>query len=592
MSIEEEYQYVLSLPIDKQRIYLKDDEFRKRLFSSEGHYPFVWLVQDLKDEQLSYLLDDNLITLLKNDSRLVDKLNAIMTCGNSCNNEFLKRKEIVEMIINNISKLRFFIDNLNIVFGSCYFKYIIDEGRVDYLKYLNDSVLLEILSVRKNLELIKKYKLDYTFFDGLEKSVIEYLLNDSYFENIFLNSPIDFITHIIKTGVKLPAKLHYSNTLINKYLEIDDPIIFTEYLMDLEKENVYLKDIIKTKRQKEDKEKVENIDKNLGIFKEYIKYLDSNNKQSLELGDTYEKRLNNLQLSTSNKLLNMIIGMNYEELPYNFIKNLQNMIRYVEVNDENIIPSYRLEIYKGLMAFHKLSLEDKINLFYEISNNSNAIGEFYDDYKACYNSSLIKLKAECLNVDSLTKSSLSDKYGINVYELKGEKFKMLINHTKSSRSESNLNFIWGSQQEVASLSLIGDKCLTTFRNPKENIILGFNEFDYRNIMHIYHSDSMSSHEFSSKRVIDLLNPDDLIDSTINYNEILMKYSDKLKPSYVVCYDDIKVGDIDVSKKLGNIPIVLIHTDKYEQQISMIDFNDDDYMSYFDYRTMQNSKKGR
>ena len=226
MSIEEEYQYVLSLPIDKQRIYLKDDEFRKRLFSSEGHYPFVWLVQDLKDEQLLFLLDDNLITLLKNDSRLVDKLNAIMTCGNSCNNEFLKKKEIVEMIVNNISKLRFFIDNLNIVFGSCYFKYIIDEGRVDYLKYLNDSVLLKILSVRENLELIKKYKLDYTFFDGLEKSVIEYLLNDSYFENIFLNSPIDFITHIIKNGVKLPAKLHYSNTLINKYLEIDDPIIF------------------------------------------------------------------------------------------------------------------------------------------------------------------------------------------------------------------------------------------------------------------------------------------------------------------------------------------------------------------------------
>ena len=48
--------------------------------------------------------------------------------------------------------------------------------------------------------------------------------------------------------------------------------------MDLEKENVYLKDIIKTKRQKEDREKVENIDKNLGIFKEYLKYLDSNNK--------------------------------------------------------------------------------------------------------------------------------------------------------------------------------------------------------------------------------------------------------------------------------------------------------------------------
>lgn len=592
MSIEEEYQYVLTLPIDKQRIYLKDNEFRERLFSSDGHYPFVWLVQDLKDEQLLFLLDDNLIPLLKNDSRLKDKLNAIMTCGNDYNNEFLKKKEIIEMIINKINELRFFIDNLNIVFGNSYFKYIIEKGKINYIKYLNETVLLKILSVRENLEIIKKQKLDYTFFDGQEKQVIEYLLSDSYFENIFLNSPIDFIANIIKTGVKLPIKFHYSNVLINKYLEIEDLIIFIEYLIDLEKENSYLKDVIKTKREEKDIQKVKSIDKDLGIFKEYTKYLNSDNEKSIELGDSYEKRLSNLQLITSRKLLDMIISMNYEEIPYNFIKNLQNMIKYVENNDVNIIPSYRLNLYKKIMSFHKLSTSDKIKIFYEITNNKNALGEFYDDYKSCYNSSLIKLKDSCLNVNNLTKSLLSSKYGIDIYELNGENFKMLVNHTRLLRSDENPNFIWGDQKDVASLSLIGDKCLTTFRNPNENIILGFNEFDYRNVMHIFHSDSMSSHELSSKRVIDLLNPDDLINNTVNYNEILMKYSDKLKPSYVVCYDDIKEGDVAVSKKLGNIPIVLIHTNKYEQQISMIDFFNNDYISHFDYRIMQNFKKGR
>ena len=111
-------------------------------------------------------------------------------------------------------------------------------------------------------------------------------------------------------------------------------------------------------------------------------------------------------------------------------------------------------------------------------------------------------------------------------------------------------------------------------------------------MHIYHSDSMSSHEFSSKRVIDLLNPDDLLSRTINYNEILMKYSNKLNPSYVVCYDDIKEGDIIASKRLGNIPIILIHTNKYEQQISMIDLFNNDYISHFEYRILHSSKKGK
>ena len=291
-------------------------------------------------------------------------------------------------------------------------------------------------------------------------------------------------------------------------------------------------------------------------------------------------------------MLDIIIGINYEDVPFNFIKNIQNMIKYVENNNVNIIPLVRLNIYKKLNAFHTLSINDKISLFYQIGNNKNALMEFYDDYKACYNSSLMKIQASCLKIDSLNKSSLSNKYKVDIYELNGEEFKMLINHTNVSRTDENSNLIWDNHHEVASLSLIGNKCLTTFRNPKDYVIIGFNDFDYRNVMHIYHSDSMSSHEFSSKRVIDLLNPDDLLNHTINYNEILMKHSDKLIPSYVVCYDDIKNGDIAASRKLGNIPIILIHTEKYKQEISMIDFFNNDYISYFEYRIMQSSRKGR
>lgn len=592
MSIELEYRQILNLPNDKLKQYLKDDEFRKRLFSSDGHYPFVWLVQDLYNEQLLFLLDDNIIPLLKNDNRLGDKLNAIMTCGNAYNNEFLKKKEVIEMIINKINELHYFIESLNIDFGINYFKYLVEVGKLNYIEYLNEDVQLEILKDKENVEIIKNKKVEYNFLGLLGKSSIEYLLNDSYFENIFLNSPINFIANIIKRGVKLPTKFHYSNVLIEKYLQIEDPIIFIECLIDLGEENFYLKDVIKAKREKINVQKVESIDTKLGIFKEYVKYLNCDDEDVLELGDTYEKRLNKLQSITSNKLLDIIIGMNYEDVPYNFLKNLQNIINYVENNDINMIPIDRLNIYKKILKFKKLSIEDKISLFYELNNRKTALTEFYDDYKSCYNDSLIKMKNNCLKVENLKKSSLSDKYNLNIYELNGEKFKMLINHTYMHRNDNDPNMTWGDNQKVASLSLIGDKCLQTFRDPKNYVILGFNDFDYQNIMHIYHSDSMSAHEFSSKRVIDLLNPDDLIAQTVNYNEILMKNSNKLKPSYVVCYDDIKEGDIAASRKLGNIPIVLIHTDKYEQQISMIDFFNNDYISYSDYRMMQNIRKGR
>ena len=348
MSIELEYRQILNLPNDKLKQYLKDDEFRKRLFSSDGHYPFVWLVQDLYNEQLLFLLDDNIIPLLKNDNRLGDKLNAIMTCGNAYNNEFLKKKEVIEMIINKINELHYFIESLNIDFGINYFKYLVEVGKLNYIEYLNEDVQLEILKEKENVEIIKNKKVEYNFLGLLGKSSIEYLLNDSYFENIFLNSPINFIANIIKRGVKLPTKFHYSNVLIEKYLQIEDPIIFIECLIDLGEENFYLKDVIKAKREKINVQKVESIDTKLGIFKEYVKYLNCDDEDVLELGDTYEKRLNKLQSITSNKLLDIIIGMNYEDVPYNFLKNLQNIINYVENNDINMIPIDRLNIYKKI----------------------------------------------------------------------------------------------------------------------------------------------------------------------------------------------------------------------------------------------------
>ena len=172
MSIEEEYQYVLSLPTDKQRIYLKDNEFRKRLFSSEGHYPFVWLIQSLEKEQLLYLLDDNIIPLLKNDYQLKDKLNAIITCGNSYNNEFLKKKVVIEMIVKNIDLLHFYLKNLNNVFGDSYFKYLLEIGKVNDIKYLNENVQLKLLENQLYLDIIKHQGINYTFLEGLSKKSI------------------------------------------------------------------------------------------------------------------------------------------------------------------------------------------------------------------------------------------------------------------------------------------------------------------------------------------------------------------------------------------------------------------------------------
>lgn len=554
MHIKDEYKYVLSLSSKEQKIYLKDNEFRKRLFTEEGHYPFVLLVQRLKGDALLSLLDNNLIELLEKDSRIEGKLYAIITCINPYNNIFLKNKRIIKLIYENKIVLNSYLGLLDITFGSSYFNYLIEIKNLETFENLHPNVQLEILKYQSNLDKINNLNPTYEFLFDLNKEVIEYLLNDNFFKNMFLNMTISNIAYIIKKGVVIPIDLINSDTLINKYVSIDNIPMFLEFLLDLDICNSYFKNIIKEKKKKQYDEMIKK-----GII-------------------------------NSDKLLEIIIAFNYEDISYNFLKNVESILNYIKQINKIIIPSDRYKIYNKLIHFHTLTVEEKNNLYEEISHNKNAMEFFYDDFKTCLNDSYNRIKTSLFSVDDLNRSSKSNEYGIDVYELNGEKFKMLVSHTTMEREDIEHFDTWNTQKEYASLSMIGDACLGTFRNPSIYVILGFTDLDYRNIAHIYHSDSHSNEEEGSKKVLELYTPDNLLKNTRGYNEILIKNSNHMKPSYIVCYDEIKIGDIVASKSLGNIPLVLIHTKKYNNEKTTIDLNNNDYISYAEASIM--SSKGR
>lgn len=231
-----------------------------------------------------------------------------------------------------------------------------------------------------------------------------------------------------------------------------------------------------------------------------------------------------------------------------------------------------------------------MKLYYEIGNNKNAMAEFYDDFKTCLNDSYKDIKDSVTDTNTLKPSSLSSKYGVCVYELNGDPFKFLVNHTLMKRNNLNEGNAWDFSKKYASLSVISDICLGTFRNPSDNVIIGFNQFGYINIAHVYHSDSFTSKEYGSKRILELYTTDNLLKRTRGYNEVLMKNSNLLKPSCVICYDEIKLGDVEASKILGNIPLVLIHTDKYNAKITSIEYEENKYIGYAEASIM--SRKGR
>lgn len=586
---------------DEKEKKLKDPSLRQAFFDPSNHYPFVWLVQGLSQEDLLLFLDEDIISLLEKDSRLSDKLNAIITCDNPYNNTFLKNPRVISLIIQNISTLSTYLSSLNEDFGINYLNYLIDNHiDIGYLGYLSDKVQSKILQSEENYQKLSSVPLPDTILLDLGKNATEELLKKPRFQEILCNYDIRNISYIISKGVSLPLNLQTSSTIVNKYLEVENINVYYDYFNALSDCNTHLQSLLREKRKEKYKDKVESIDSNLQIFSEYQNVLNSDDLSEVKdislryelmnVSQSPKKKLRILQEYTITKLLEMTIDINYEDLTYNFLKNVKAIINFVKDSKEDIIPKDRLDIYRKLARYYSLTIDEKKSLFYELLERKTNIPDFYDDFKACYNTSLKMLKDSCFDPKKLPKKETID--GIDVYTLEGEKFKMLINHTYTSRdTKSESEDLWFNSDKTASLSLIGDAYLGTFRDPKYNVILGFTNFDINKIMHVHRGDSYSN-TTGSKAVINIYTPDTLLSKTNAYNEILIKEDSDLKPSYVVCYDEIKVGDIDASKKLGNIPIVVINTKKYKWNKTNMDFNSPSYITSAEAYLIKNYRGGK
>lgn len=569
MNLEEVNDIILHSSKEKKKHILKDLSFRIKLFTPTGHYHFIWLVQGLSKEEILYILDDELIPLLKEDERRTDKLNAIITSGNSYINEFLKKESIIAMIIDSYDSLKYFLSSLDLSFAQAYFNYIVSKNlNLDYLEGLNSNIQFEI--IKQNINIIKDKKVTIDFLFTLKPKSLEYLFQDPYFANILINSKVGDIDAIIRKGVTIPINLQASNIIIDKYLQIVDINNFYDYVNNLDN-NYYLKEEIIKRRRLIYTKKINSIDPKLNIFPEYTPLLEGTgsfpdfylNYEISKLKGDKNKILFYLREVTITKMLEMTIDTFYQDLTYNFLKNVESMLSFISKYPKSLIPKERLEIYQQFLNYYNLSTIEQIELYNRLNNGRNHVNEFYDDFRTCKDASYRQIKDSIINLSE--KEIVSTIDGINVYKYDGEEFKMMISRVLYPREKSEYpKDIWwkSSNKKVASLSLISDKNITTFGDPNTEVILGFDSFNPDNIMITYHKDAFTSDE-GSRRIQGLYTPSELIDETVSYNEILIseKY-EELKPSYVVCYDEIKEGDIRASELLGNIPLVIINTKKY------------------------------
>ena len=443
---------------------------------------------------------------------------------------------------------------------------------IDKLITIEEDEQLEI--VKDNIDSLKDMKVDIEFFLDLRTKTMEYLLKDSYFQNLVINTRVDYIDIIIEKGLTLPINIQDNKDVINKYASIEDINKYFEYTNNLGN-NGYLLDAVRKKRNIYYDELMESIDSKLNIFQNYIyiyKGLSSFDEPMLEfqfekVSSNQEKSLKFLQELTITKMLEITVDRFYHDLTYNFLKNIGSMLNYIDKEKINLLPLNRLAYYRNFLNYYNLSMKERLDLYDDLKNNGrNNMADFYDDFKTIKNYANKKIKDSLFRIDE--NKLKTKKTGEKYYELNGEDFKMLVTSTYFPRFSSKYpDRIWDDKHvlKASSLSLIGNNNIRTFRNPFENVVLGFTDYNIDNIMLTYENDAYTD-KTGSNRVQKFYTPSELINKTDYYNEIqISEEYEYLHPSYIVCYDTIKEGDRLASKMLGNIPFVIINTYGYNHK---------------------------
>lgn len=342
-------------------------------------------------------------------------------------------------------------------------------------------------------------------------------------------------------------------------------------------------------------------DNNTQIFNLYFdnnsidKYLLTKQLQEkLKISDE-EQKIKALKEETSIKLSEIVVDSIFEDNIYNVKLNLNEIIRYTNDININLISSEHLDFYKMILNIDSLSNENKINL-YNNFKDKNVSSMLYDDLKTLKEYSYISIKNSLTSFDSNSKLKnidLSKKYGVNIYNLDGEPFYMLVKSMSPISNNDSNNYINLEENESkidrGCYSLIGSDNIDVFNR---KFVYGFNNFNTQNIISVFETDCFSqesdepilNQNYGTTAVNRLMTPSQIVngldsDKQTRYSEI--QILGKLKPDFIVVFDSINELALLESRNL-NIPIVIINTLAYSNDKKRSKPFDDDNLQYIDF----------
>ncbi len=353
-------------------------------------------------------------------------------------------------------------------------------------------------------------------------------------------------------------------------------------------------------------------DCNTQIFYEYLgnnftdRYLMSKSLQEKLDKLTEEQKLSILKRETSLKVSEIVVDGIFDDNIYNVRLNLNEIIRYTRDINTNLISVDHLDFYKIILNIDSLSNEDKIKL-YNNFKDKNISSMLYDDLRILKNYSYTSIKNSLTPFDSsseLKNGDLSEKYGVDIYELNGEPFYMLVKSMESISNNINNNFInleeKDSKVDRGCYSLIGSDNIDVFN---KKLVYGFHNFDTQNIISVFETDCFSqetdepilNQNYGTTAVNRLMTPTQIVNG-LDFNK-QTRYSEiqilgKLKPDFIVVFDSINEIALTESRNL-KIPIVVINTLAYSNNKKRSNPFNDDNLQYIDFSSeRENTLRGK
>ena len=301
-----------------------------------------------------------------------------------------------------------------------------------------------------------------------------------------------------------------------------------------------------------------------------------------------------LQRLSSNEISNYIIDYHFEEIYYNVMYDLKELLDFYYAGNI-IISKDRVDLYTSILNIDDLTNSEKKELHSKLKK-INMMEMFYDDMAFARKIVRTSIRESTVSKESLLKykdDELSKEYGVDVYNINNEPFFALV---KSGRKLSD------DLPTGHSFSIVGNNAVGVFGDLSDSTTFVYDSTDLNSdqIVHVFPQDSFTYYKpfevsrDATRRVEPLLTIDELVGETTTYNELLIlekgkKITDfdkdipELKKIALYCVDKISKKDVEAAKVNG-VGIFLVNSkdyanSNYEVQNLYRNRNSLDYFSY-------------